>query len=233
MSKTVVIHQPDFLPHLGFFHRFLNSDHFIVLDHVQYVKGTSRAWTNRDKIKTVEGERWLTVSTKKASHGTPINQIELSDTVDWRNKNLSLLEHSYNEAPYYSEVIPYVKKLYEDSCNLLCEFNMKSIIMLMELLDVKIPYEMSSNMNPQGRSNELLVDLLKKSEATHYLSGQGAKDYYQPGPFEDAGIKVKWQEFKPPVYPQLNGEFIPYLSSIDLLFNCGIDGSKIILRGSV
>ena len=86
--KTVVIHQPDFMPYAGFFHRFLNADLYIALDHVQFVKGTSRAWTHRDKIKTTKGDQWLTVSTKSAPLNTPINQIQLSDDINWKENNL-------------------------------------------------------------------------------------------------------------------------------------------------
>jgi hypothetical protein len=88
----------------------------------------------------------------------------------------------------------------------------------------------SSKFNLNSKSNQLLVDLLKRAGATHYLSGIGAKDYHDDKPFEEANIKVVWQDFKHPVYPQLHGEFIPYLSSIDLLFNCGIKKSREILR---
>ena len=89
MKKTVVIHQPDFLSYLGFFHRLLNSDLFIILDDVQYVSSSSRSWTNRDKIKTQIGEQWLTVNVKKAPRNTNISKIVLNDTIDWKKQNLN------------------------------------------------------------------------------------------------------------------------------------------------
>lgn len=229
--KTVVIHQPDFCSYLGFFHRLLHADLYIALDHVQFVNGTSRAWTHRDKIKTPTGDKWLTLSVKKSPRDTPINEIELSADANWRNNNLRLLESNYARAPYYDEIMPKLVQLYSMSFENLVELNMSSIELLMDLLDVRIPWVLSSSLKPMGSKNELLVDVLQKVNATRYLSGVGAKAYFEPFPFEEAEIEVVWQEFNHPVYSQLHGKFIPYLSSIDLLFNCGIEKSREILRG--
>jgi hypothetical protein len=140
MSKTVVIHQPDFVPYLGFFQRFLSADQFIVLDHVQFVTGTSRSWTHRDKIKTPAGEKWLTLSVIKAPLGTPINQIELSTSVNWATANLNLLKQNYRRAPFFDEVFPSVVQLYEAPPRLMVDFNLRSIELLMELLEVRLPW---------------------------------------------------------------------------------------------
>jgi hypothetical protein len=229
MSKIVVIHQPDFVPYLGFFQRFLSANEFIILDHVQFVN-SARGWTHRDKIKTATGERWLTLSVKKAPRDTPINKIELSTLVDWVTVNLNLLKQNYRHAPFFDEVFPLVVQLYEEPCRLMADFNLRFIELLMDLLDVRLPWVRSSSLNPQGSSNDLLIDLLGKVGATHYLSGNGARDYMKPESFARAGIEVIWQEFKHPVYPQQFGAFVPYLSALDVLFNCGVTDSRKILR---
>jgi len=227
--KTVVIHQPDFLPYLGFFHRLLHANLFILLDHVQFVTNGSRSWTHRDKIKTANGERWLTVGVKKAPLGTPINEVLLADT-DWQEQNLNLLRENYRNAPYFSALFPRVEALYRKPCEYLVEFSVASVQMLMEWFAIDVPIAYSSTMQPNGRKNELLVDLLKKVGANRYLSGVGARDYFEEEPFSSAGIEVQWQDFRHPIYQQQFGEFIPYLSSIDLFFNCGIEQSREILR---
>ena len=232
MKKTVVIHQPDFLPYIGFFHRLIRADVFVVLDNAQYVNGTSQSWMNRDKIKTDQGEKWLTVSVKKAAKQTPINQIELSKSSEWKEANLNLIRNNYRKSPHFNEIYPYLEKLYAYEGNLLYEFNLDSIRMLMKLFNIRIDEVYSSNLNAIGKKNELLVDILQKVGATEYLSGVGAKVYFESQPYEEAGIDVVWQDFIHPVYPQLYGSFIPYLSSIDLLFNCGIEESRKILRSS-
>jgi hypothetical protein len=230
MSKRVVIHQPDFLPYLGFLHRFLHADLWVVLDNVQFVTGTSRSWTNRDIIKTPAGKQWITVAVQKARNLSKINEIRLSTAADWRANNLNLLRENYRKAPFFDEIFPYLRSLYAFEGEMLAEFNIRSVEMLCSLFDISIERTLASSLDPAGKSNELLVDILNKVNATSYLSGVGAKDYFDPKPFSDAGIKVEWQDFKHPVYPQLHGEFVPYLSSIDLLFNCGIAASRTILR---
>jgi hypothetical protein len=230
MRKTIVIHQPDYLPYLGFFHRFLHADMWIVLDTVQFVSGTNKSWMNRDKIKTPAGEKWITVAVQKARKESKINEIILSKAVDWRSDNINLIKQHYRKAPFFSEIFPHVETLYGFQCEKMMDFNLKSIDMLMDMLDIKIERILASTLNPVGKNNDLLVDILKKVGATTYLSGIGAKSYIDPRPFEDARINLIWQEFKHPVYSQLYGEFIPYLSSIDLLFNCGIQQSREILR---
>lgn len=232
MNTTVVIHQPDFMPYLGFFQRFLSADIYLVLDHVQFVYG-SRAWTHRDKIKTPKGPQWLTISVRKPSRGTAINQVELSDDVDWRNDHMCLLEANYRGAPFFAQIMPHLHRLYSEPVKMLADFNLSSIRMLMSLLDVERPMVLSSTLAPTGAKSELLVDLLQKVGAAKYLSGIGARDYMDESVFEAAGIEVIWQNFRHPVYPQRFGDFVPNLSAIDLLFNCGIDGSRRILRGEV
>lgn len=228
MSKTVVIHQPDFLSYLGFFHRLLGADLYVALDHVQFVH-SNRGWTHRDRIKTPRGAEWLTVSVRKAPRDTPINAVELSDT-GWRIQNLNLVRENYREAPYFNEIFAELEALYALPCTRLAEFTMASIDMLLRLFDIPIPRVLSSALQPGGHKNELLVDILRKVGATRYLSGVGARDYFDATPFFEAGIDVVWQDFKHPIYPQLYGEFVPYLSSIDMLFNCGVKHSCEILR---
>lgn len=232
MKKTVVIHQPDFLSYLGFFHRLIRADLFVILDNAQYVNGTSQSWMNRDKIKTSQGAKWLTVSVKKAARETPINQIELSGNADWKKNNLNLIHHNYRDAPFFAEIYPHIENLYAYDGNLLFEFSLNSIRMLMKLLEIEIPEVLASTLNTVGKNNEVLVDILQKVGATQYLSGIGARAYFEPELYDKAGIDVVWQEFAHPVYPQLHGPFIPYLSSIDMLFNCGIEESRKILRSS-
>ncbi len=230
IKKVVVIHQPDFVPYLGFFHRFLHADFYIALDHVQYVDGSSRAWTHRDKIKTAQGEKWLTLSTKKAPHNTAINQIELSTDTNWRQDNLRLLEHNYRKASCYKELMPEIEHLYSQPYQVLRDFNMASIETLMDMLGVRIPWVWSSSLDPSETKNEMLVGLLKKISASHYLSGVGARNYFRSEPFAKASIEVIWQNFTHPVYAQQFGEFVPYLSALDVLFNHGITASREILR---
>lgn len=230
MKHTVAIHQPDFAPYLGFFHRFLHADMYIVLDHVQFVTNTSRSWTHRDKIKTSAGEKWLTLGVKKPPLGTPINQVALAPDNGWVQANLALLRENYRKAGSFREVMPLIEELYSDPPPLMRDFNLRWLERLVDLLDVRIPFVLSSTLQPNGQKNELLIDLLTKVGATHYLSGTGARGYMDPEAFSRAGIDVVWQQFEHPAYPQQFGSFVPFLSIVDALFNCGVDGTRALLR---
>ena len=229
--KTVVIHQPDFIPWLGFFDRLLQADLFVALDSVQFVH-SNRSWTHRDKIKTARGEQWVTVSVKKPSRTTLINEVVLADGTNWRQDNLNLIAANYKAARFFDEVFPAVRDLYGRPCMLLTDFTLSSIEMLMDMLAIRVPVVRSSTLGASGAKSELLVDILVRVGATHYLSGVGARAYLDSSPFEAKGIKVRWQDFTHPVYPQLHGAFIPMLSTLDMLFNCGIADSRSILRGA-
>lgn len=230
MNKKVVIHQPDFLSYIGFFHRLLDADLYIVLDDVQFVKGTSRSWMNRDKIKTQNGEQWLTLNVKKASKETNINQILLSDTVNWKKQNLELLKQNYKKAKFFNEIFPFIEELYNKKLEKLSDFNMESIYMLNKLFDINIDILFSNKLKTTQKKSKRLVELLDQVDATHYISGIGAKDYHDDEAFKNSKTEVLWQKFNHPIYTQLHGKFIPYLSSIDLFFNCGIEESRRILR---
>jgi hypothetical protein len=228
-NKIVVIHQPDFLPYLGFFHRLLYADLYVVLDNVQFVN--DRSWHKRDKIKSLKGEKWITVSVKRPKINTRIYEVLIDTKTDWRKTHLNLIKENYKKAEFFNEIFPYIEELYSFQDEKLIDFNMKSIEMILLLFDITIEKTFASSLDVYGKSNELVVNILRKVDAAVYLSGIGASDYYDPVPYEMAGIKVIWQNFKHPVYTQQFGEFIPYLSSIDLLFNCGIEESREILRG--
>lgn len=227
-ARTAVIHQPDFAPYLGYFHRLLRCDVFVVLDHVQYSKG---GWHNRDKIKSADGERWLTIPVSlKGKSFSPINRVAINNDTDWRRAHLAQLENCYGEAPFFDELSPSLQKLYAEETDSLLEFNMRVLRWLLEVFAIEVETVYSSSLSPQGKSNEMLVDILGKVGAGTYLSGVGARGYFREEPFRDAGIRVAWQEFVHPVYRQLHGNFIPFLSSFDLLFNCGVDQSREIVR---
>lgn len=227
LQKITVIHQPDFIPYLGFFHRFMNANLWVILDCVQYLP---RGWHARDKIKNIQGsEQWMKISTVKAPQCIEIHDVILA-TTSWKKEHLNLLYHNYHKCPYYDEVIPYIERLYSFECEKLIDFNLFSIDILCELLNIQIPRVLASKLEPQGKSSELLLDILRKVNATKYLSGVGAKSYMDEALYEKSGIELEYQKYTAPIYPQLHGDFIPYLSSIDVLFNCGIEKSREILR---
>jgi hypothetical protein len=229
-EKIVVIHQPDFLPHLGFFHRLLRADVFIILDHVPISK---RGWVHRDKIKTPLGEEWITIPVRKIGSQPIIMEAEIEYNSQFE-KVLRLIQSNYSSAQYYHEIFPPLIAQLNQCTTSLLNHNLGLLMLLLEWFDIHIAHmPRSSALGITTRKSQMNADLVTAVGGDTYLSGTGAKDYHEDSPFLDAGVTVVWQEFKHPVYPQLYGDFVPYLSSIDLLFNCGIKQSREILRGDL
>ena len=221
--KKICIHQPDFAPYIGFFERLLNIDLFIILDNVQFIND---GWQHRDKIKTERGSDWLTLSLSSGRTFKRLNEISLSQNSKWRNDCINKVNHNYRKAKYFNDFFPKIKNLFLNPETSLVEYNLKFIEFFNEIFEINVPLIRSSELKVEGKSNELLINICKQLEATHYLTGTGSRDYLNEALFQENQIQVEWQNFVHPIYPQLHGEFIPYLSVIDLILNCGNESKK-------
>lgn len=228
MKTTVVIHQPDFAPYIGFFQRLIYADLIIILDNVQFVH-SNNGWTHRDKIRTKEGSKWITNSVKKTSRNSLINEIYYSKS-DWRIRNLNLIKENYRKAKFFETLFPFFEDLYYLKTESLIEFNMFWINSICNILDLKIDVVYASKLNVSGVKNELIINLLKSVNAENYLSGDGAKVYLNEEIFTANNINLIWQNYNHPFYEQQFDGFIPYLSIIDCLLNCGIKETKNLMR---
>ncbi len=225
MPKIVAAHQPNYLPWIGYFHKILKSDMFIILDHVQF---SHRGFINRNRVKGPHGAVWLTVPVRV--HGRMrIMDVSIDNTRDWNRKHASTLKAFYAKAPYFEDIYPVLQEVYDSHWENLAELNIEIIMRLATLLNIKRKFVRSSTLNPQGKKMEMIIDLCKKVNATVYFSGRGAMKYQDPKTFEENGIQLVYQEFEHPVYPQRFGEFIPNLSIVDMLFNIGVEKTREIL----
>jgi hypothetical protein len=213
---------------LGFFQRLLLADHFVLLDDAQFIKG---GWQNRDRIKGKNGPAWLTLSIKK-KFPQQINEVALSDNPQWIEDNLNLLRDCYGHARYFDEVFPRIEVVYRSKHQLMIGLNMAILALALDYFEITIPITYASQHAVKLRSNARLVALVQSVGGDNYLTGTGSRDYLDEALFEGAGIKVQWQRFKHPIYPQINGEFEPMLSCLDLIFNCG-KASADILRSTL
>ena len=217
MSKTVAIHQPAYLPYLGFFSKIHNSDVFVFLDNV-----TKNEWINRNKIKTPDGWCWLTVPmVNKNILETPICKVEISNTVNWRRKHYNSIQFNYGRAHHFEEYRNFFEEVYQSDWSLLAELNRFLIKSICAFLGIKGVFIDASTLDVKGSRTELLVDICETLDADVYLSGVGGRNYIDYQMFEKSDIDIVFQEFKSPIYPQLHGDFIPNLSIIDYLLNCG------------
>jgi hypothetical protein len=214
----VTIHQPDFMPWLGFFDRWRASDLFIVLDDVQFLR---RGWHHRDKIKTAAGPIWITVPVQqKGKFEQPIREV-LLDGGSWKRKHLASIRASYGRAPRFSRLFPLLEEVYSKPHVRLIDLNMDILILFAELLGITTPVAFASASNVTGHGTARLVQLCMLHGARNYLTGTGSRDYLDESLFTAQGIHVEWQHFEHPVHPQLHGSFITGLSALDsMMMGC-------------
>ncbi|MES0371994.1 MAG: WbqC family protein [Mariprofundaceae bacterium] len=222
----VTIHQPNFMPWAGFFHKWLISDAFIILDTVQYHKNE---WQNRNRIKSANGAQWLTVP---VSYRFPqaINEVEIASP-NWARKQVSAIEQSYAKAPYLDQYWPILRELLLQPGEKVSDLNTAIIRMLGETLGCQAPLHVASEMATDSDDpTERLISLCRELGGDAYLSGREGRGYLETKRFSETGIDLWFQEVEAPVYPQLHGTFISHLSVIDMLFNLGPATSEMILQ---
>jgi hypothetical protein len=225
----VTIHQPQYMAWVGYFHKIASADLFIILNNVQFRKNE---WQHRNRIKGPNGAQWLSVPT---TYKFPqlINEVGIADDPHWCSKHLHSLESCYGKSHYFENYYPLFKSFFEKTYTMLSACNISSIELLSDCLGLKTPLLQASSIPIDGSSTERLVNICKHVGADTYLAGAGGRDYMDMQLFESAGIEVRFQDFHPPVYPQLwcdnQSEFIPGLSLIDLLFNCGPESFSILM----
>ena len=214
----VAVHQPQYLPWLGYFDKIRRADIFCYLDNVQYKKND---WQNRNRIKTSRGWQWLTVPVR-FQFPEKICEVKIDPTVKWRKKHLQALFTNYHRAPFFKQYIDVYEQIYSEDWESVSELNIESIERLKDALGLgQKPAIKASQLelpeDPTGR----LIDICKEVKADTYLSGQDGIKYMDLDRFKENGIKVVIQDFKHPVYPQMFDEFQSLMSVVDLLFNCG------------
>lgn len=228
----VSINQPAYLPWLGYFHRIGSSDLHIVLDHVQFEKNS---FTNRNKVRTNQGWCWLTVPLKtKGRFGSlNINHLEISNETSWARKHWDTIRFNYANAPFFHEHEQFFLDIYGQQWDRLIDLIGAMNSYLLRALGINTPLLFSSAMEVEGRKDELVVNLCRAVEASDYLSGPFGTRYLNEHAFESSGINVTYQEYCHPTYPQVYPHFEPYMSAIDLLFNCGQKSVEILMAGNI
>ena len=230
-KRTLVVLQPGYLPWLGFFDQLQRSDCFIFYDDVQYDKN---GWRNRNRIKSTTGEpHWLTVPVRVHSLTQRLIETEIDNRAPWPRKHVGTLRQFYAKAPHLNRYLPELENLLLGrNWELLCDLDLAVIKLMCQWLGLERETMRSSELLITGDGSERLVNFCLQVGANHYLSGNAAQEYLDVELFARHGIEVEWQNYKHPTYPQQHGAFVPFLSALDLLFNCGDESAKIISEGS-
>jgi hypothetical protein len=212
---TCAIHQPHYLPWLGYLAKWAAADVFVFLDTVQYEKN---GWQNRNRIKTEAGPRWLTVPVR-ARLGTPIDAVAVDTDQPWPERHLRAIEAAYARAPHLAR--------HRDA-----PLAVASAEWLARAVGIATPARAASTLPVRaGDPSERLVAICRAVGADTYLAGRDGVRYMDLERFEAAGIRVQFQDYKHPEYPQLHGEFAPFLSGLDLLLTHGDDALATLRSG--
>ena len=222
----IAIHQPQYLPWLGYLDKLDRADVFVLLDTVQFKKNE---WQNRNRIRTAQGWQYLTVP---VLHEFPqrLDQVRINNQTDWRRKHQTALETHYRRAPYYDRYAPAFRALFSRDWERLAPLNVEVLRVLTEAFEIRTRLVEASRFSAGDDRTGRLVDLCKSLGADRYLAGEGGRAYMNVGEFEEAGISVEFQEFAHPEYAQVYAPFIAGMSAIDLLFNCGRDGIELLRK---
>ncbi|MCP4160206.1 MAG: WbqC family protein [Deltaproteobacteria bacterium] len=220
--KSIAIMQPTYIPWVGYFALLDKVDEFVFLDSVQFER---RSWQQRNRIKGSNGEVMLTIPVKKA----PRNQLIICEakidyTTNFVLKHITALQHSYGKAPFYNEYKEIIVDSLKKETSLLVDLNIEIIKRIAKVLYIETPMLRSSELSSKGSKDELLYNICCELNAHVYISPPGSKEYLDNSNyFNEGAFPLEYHTYKPKPYNQLFGDFLPYMTVIDLLFN---EGSK-------
>ena len=191
------IHQPNFLPWMGYFYKMAQCDMFVFLDHVEFTK---RSYTKRVKIhkaKNLEEDQYITVPLKKHSDHAPINSLLLVDDPKWQKKISAQIYQAYHKAPYYSQIEPFLKRFFEESLqsDSFSDFTIDIIKYISELLELETKLITSSELEIDYSKSDVNLDIISKLDGQAYVSGMGAKMYQVEEMFSSRNITLEYSDF--------------------------------------
>ena len=221
----VAVHQPQYLPWLGYFDKIEQADVFVLLDTVQFKKNE---WQNRNRIKTAQGWQWLTVP---VLYRFPqmIAEVQINNREKWQHRHQQAILSNYRKAPHWNRLEVFFEEIFSCDWTSIARLNSRVVKRLCKLLGIETPLFIASEMGEfPDDPDERLMAIVKHFGADTYLAGSGGRGYMQLDRYRDNGITVRFQEYRHPVYSQLFGEFEPFMSVIDLILNHGDESLKIL-----
>jgi hypothetical protein len=232
--EKIAIMQPTYLPWLGYFDLIDQVDIFVFLDDVQLVK---RSWQTRNRIKTAQGELYLTIPVRngKKRNETLICDALIAEDEPWKEKHVKSIESAYRKAPCFSLVFPFIKEMIFNQEKNISDYNIHIIKQIAAKIGLMTEFIRSSALRGiNGKKDARLVSICKQVDCCEYLAVQGSAAYIESesagGEFTKNDIRLFYHNYEHPAYDQVNGEFIGFMSVIDLLFNHGFGHALTIIR---
>lgn len=224
----IAVHQPQYLPWLGYFDKIDRADVFVLLDNVQFKKNE---WQNRNRIKTAQGPQWLTVP---VLYRFPqlICEVGINTKERWQHKQRQTILSNYRKAPFWSLLEPFFEEIFAKEWQTIAELNIHVVRELATIMGIATPLYVASELPTFPEDpDERLIAISRHFAADTYLAGSGGHGYMDLAKYENAGIPVVFQEYRHPEYRQMFGDFEPFMSVVDLIYNHGQDSIEIIRRG--
>lgn len=227
--KKIAISQPRYLPSCNYIERMVISDVFVVLDNVQHQK---RAYEHRNKIKTNHGEHWLSIPIdRKHSSSKIIKDLLIHSNEPWENNHLNSFRQFYARTPHYNEIISLLETYYSKKRKTLIEAVMDMLYLIIDYLDLEVNLELASDYVWHTTGDDLLIEMTKKFSGDVYISGPNGRNYIDKIKFKKSNIKLLYHDYDHPIYDQMWGSFISYMTIWDLLFYKGRESKNIIKKG--
>jgi hypothetical protein len=215
-----------YFPWVGLLEQIKLADTFVHYTDVQFTRG----FYNRVQIKTPHGQQWITIPLKNLHQQQKIDEVTVNNDLDWRSEHINLLKKHYQGAPYYQEMLTVVQEVFAEPLEVLAEIGVKSTIAIARYfeLDADTSYFDSRKLDITGKSSQRLCEICRRLNAKSYITGHGARNYLDHQLFEQHGIDVEYMNYQCTQYQQLHGAFIPYVTGLDLIANCGKLGARFI-----
>jgi hypothetical protein len=223
----VAIHQPQYFPYGGFFHKLSLADLYVVMDDAQYDK----RFTNRNRIISPSGPIWISVPINKKQKFSANFDVEINNDVSWETVHWKRLQLSYNNSRFFHRYKEYFEQVYSREWKMLFDLDLQTLRQVIDWLGLKTEIILESELQIKSRSTQRLLDVCKAVGADAYVAGSGSKEYMDDSIFRRNNVRVEYQNWIPVPYRQhlaKNGTFIPNLSIVDMLSNLGPDTLDVI-----
>lgn len=217
----VGIMQPYFFPYIGYYSLISHSEKWVVFDTAQHIR---HGWIERNRIlKPNGGWQYFSVPLEKHSQKTPINEIRIRTSEDWKGKLFRQLEH-YKKAPHYTTTMQFLEHVLDEKIDTILELNVHTLQQTCAYLAIPFAYTVFSKsgltVKPSQHPGQWALHISQALGATEYVNPIGGKEVFIASEFAEAGIQLGFLKHYLTHYKQKGEMFEAGLSLIDvLMFN--------------
>lgn len=222
----VAIHQPYYIPYIGYWQLIKSVDLFAIADNYNYIKG---GWINRNRILNNGDVQYFNIEVAHVSQNRYISEHILKPIE--KQKKLNQLRGFYRKAPFKNEGLELMEKILSFEGYSLSDFLYRSICIICDYLQINTRIVKTSDyeQDPELKFANRIYDYCRQMGADEYHNLIGGVNLYNFDEFRDHGIKLAFVEALPYEYPQNSKEFIFGLSIIDVIMNNSVEDIQCIL----